>query len=171
MVAEIERKYLVLNDSWRKNASTGSVLRQTYLLAKKNRFVRIRIVDDTHAFLAVKIRTGPTTREEFEYEIPYRDALQMADFATDVLEKIRYEVVDHGNRWEVDVYGGSHEGLVLAELELKSENDKFSRPPWLGAEVTGNAAYSNQTIAAFWSQGRTSFDRAAELRGSPYDSL
>jgi CYTH domain-containing protein len=152
MVAEIERKYLVLNDSWRKNASTGSVFSQTYLMARKSRFVRIRIIDNARAFLAIKFRTSQLRREEFEYEIPYFDAMEMASYSTEMLEKTRHEVRYGGYRWEIDVYGGASEGLVLAEVELESEHDRPPRPPWLGPEVTGDAAYSNRTIAAFSSQ-------------------
>ena len=152
MVAEIERKYLVSNDSWRKTASAGTVFCQTYLVARKGRFVRIRVIDNARAFLAVKFRTSLTRREEFEYEIPYLDAMEMAAYSTDVLEKTRHEVVYCGYRWEIDVYGGSYEGLVLAEIELASENEKPPRPPWLGPEVTGDMRYSNRAIAASWSQ-------------------
>jgi adenylate cyclase len=168
MVAEIERKYLVSNDSWRKTASTGTVLCQTYLVARKGRFVRIRVIDNARAFLAVKFRTSLMRREEFEYEIPYRDAMEMAAYSTDVLEKTRHEVVYCGYRWEIDVYSGSHEGLVLAEVELASENDTPPQPPWLGPEVTGDVKYSNRTIAA-GSSPRSSVRATCALK--PVDEL
>jgi adenylate cyclase len=147
MVAEIERKYLVLNDDWRMSASEGSTFFQTYLMARKDRFTRIRIVDSERAFLAVKFRTSPLRREEFEYEIPYPDAVEMIGHVTDVLEKTRHEVMFRGYRWEIDVYGGARKGLVIAEVELKSETDAAPRPPWLGIEITGVDAYSNRAMA------------------------
>ncbi|WP_455274186.1 CYTH domain-containing protein [Rhizobium herbae] len=147
MAAEIERKYLVLDDSWRDHASKGAAFCQGYLLARKNRFMRVRIIDTARAVVTVKFRTGRLRREEFEYEIPYADALEMIDYATGVLNKTRYEVVHCGHIWEVDVYGGVNDGLVLAEIELADESDRPPLPPWLGPEVTGNAAYSNRTLA------------------------
>jgi CYTH domain-containing protein len=109
--------------------------------------LRIRIIDDARAFLAVKFRTSPLRREEFEYEIPYRDALEMISYSTTALEKTRYLVSYRGYRWEIDVYSGPHEGLVLAEIELDDESDQPPLPPWLGREVTGDTAFSNRTLA------------------------
>jgi CYTH domain-containing protein len=154
MAAEIERKYLVLNDGWRSHASKGTAFRQGYLVARKNRFTRVRLIDTTRAVVTVKFRTGRLRREEFEYEIPYADALEMIDYATGVLNKTRYEVGHCGYIWEVDVYGGVNDGLVLAEIELADESDRPPLPPWLGPEVTGNSAYSNRTLA------RSDVDRA-----------
>ncbi len=148
MAAEIERKYLVANDSWRKHASEGVAFCQAYLTANKNRLVRIRTIDTARAVLTVKIRTSRLRREEFEYEIPYADALEMISHATAVVEKTRYKVRHFGHVWESDVYNGPNDGLVLAEIELGSEADHPPRPPWLGQEVTGISAYSNRTLAA-----------------------
>lgn len=147
MTAEIERKYLVVNDSWRDHASKGAVFCQGYLLARKNRFVRVRIIDEARAVLTVKLRTGRLRREEFEYEIPCADALEMIAYATSVVGKTRYEVNHRGCLWEVDVYSGVHDGLVVAEIELADESDQPPCPSWLGPEVTGNAAFSNRTLA------------------------
>ncbi|MBZ9654036.1 CYTH domain-containing protein [Phyllobacterium lublinensis] len=147
MAAEIERKYLVLNDSWRDHASKGAAICQGYLLSQKTRFVRVRIVDKAYAVVTVKIRTGRLRREEFEYEVPYADGLEMIAFAPGVVDKIRYEVDHCGHIWEVDVYNGINDGLVLAEIELSNESDQFPCPPWLGLEVTGDISYSNRTLA------------------------
>ena len=148
MAAEIERKYIVSSDSWRENASTGAAFRQGYLLAKKNRLMRIRIIDAEHAVVTLKFRSSRLRREEFEYEVPYADALEMISYATGVVDKTRYEVIHAGYVWEVDVYNGAHEGLVLAEIELADEGEQPHLPPWLGPEVTGNAQYSNRRLAA-----------------------
>lgn len=147
MAAEIERKYLVLNDGWRDQASKGAAFCQGYLLANKNRFMRVRIIDTARAVVTVKFRTGRLRREEFEYEIPYADALEMISYATGVVAKTRYEVAHCGHVWEVDVYSGVNDGLVLAEIELTDESDQPPCPPWLGPEVTGNTTYSNRTLA------------------------
>lgn len=152
MVAEIERKYLVKNDSWRKGASTGHLMSQTYLLSKKNCILRIRLVDQCRAFLGVKFRTSPLRREEFEYEIPYSDALEMRAHARATLEKTRYIVEHCGYRWEIDVYHGRFDGLVVAEVELRHEGDQPPPPSWLGTEITGNPTYSNRSIAASFSE-------------------
>ncbi|MFW8644994.1 CYTH domain-containing protein [Rhizobium beringeri] len=96
--------------------------------------MRVRIIDNAHAVLTVKLRTGRLRREEFEYEIPYADALEMIAYATSVVDKTRYEVNHCGCLWEVDVYSGVHDGLVVAEIS---------------PEVTGNAAFSNRTLAIF----------------------
>ncbi|MBL0372937.1 CYTH domain-containing protein [Rhizobium sp. KVB221] len=162
MAAEIERKYLVLDDSWRKNASIGSVFCQTYLMARKSRFVRIRIIDNARAFLAIKFRTSALRREEFEYEIPYLDALEMASHSTALVEKTRYEVDCCGYCWQIDVYNGPYEGLVIAEIELENESVRNPHPPWLGKEITGDPNYSNRAMAA-----ATSMSRSANARVTP----
>ncbi|NTS33276.1 CYTH domain-containing protein [Phyllobacterium sp. BT25] len=148
MAIEIERKYLVKDKRWRKYASNGSTLRQAYLLAAAQRSVRVRTIDDLRATLTVKVRLGPLRREEFQYEIPYADALQIFRHCVGVVvEKTRHEVVDAGQRWEIDVYHGIHQGLTVAEIELQSESDLFPRPVWLGIEITGEFRYSNQVLA------------------------
>ena len=148
MAAEIERKYLVLNDSWRKHASQGAAFCQAYITANKKRLVRIRTIDRMRAVLTVKFRTSHLRREEFEYDIPYADALEMIAYAPAVLEKTRYGVRYFGHVWEIDVYNGANDGLVLAEIELGNESDEPPHPPWLGPEVTGVSAYSNRALAA-----------------------
>ncbi|MFT2214575.1 CYTH domain-containing protein [Rhizobium giardinii] len=147
MAAEIERKYLVSNDSWRKHASQGAAFCQAYLTANKKRTVRIRTIDMARAVLTVKFRTSSLRREEFEYDIPYVDALEMLTYATALVEKTRYKVRYLGYDWDIDVYNGANDGLVLAEIELGNEADQPPSPPWLGPEVTGIPAYSNRTLA------------------------
>ncbi|WP_042777889.1 CYTH domain-containing protein [Sinorhizobium fredii] len=147
MTAEIERKFLVLDDRWRKHASKGFEIRQAYIVGTKNRVVRVRIINATRATLAVKIRVGPLRREEFEYEIPYADAIELFDHALGIIEKTRYEVGYQGHCWEIDVYTGSHRGLVLAEVELRNGDEDPPHPIWLGPEITGNRSYSNRVLA------------------------
>ena len=147
MTAEIERKFQVSDDRWRKHASAGSELRQAYIVATKNRFVRVRTIDAQRAVLTVKIRSGRMQREEYEYEIPYADAMEMFGRALGIIEKTRYEVTYRGHLWEVDVYSGEHRGLVTAEIELASCDDAPPQPDWLGQEITGNPLYSNRALA------------------------
>jgi len=147
MATEIERKFHVVDDRWRKHASKISELRQAYVVSTKNRMVRVRIVNACRATLAVKIRTGRLRREEYEYEIPYADAVEMFEHALGIIEKTRYEVDHQGRRWEIDVYSGANDGLVVAEIELRKGDGDPPKPVWLGSEITGNRLYSNRVLA------------------------
>jgi adenylate cyclase len=146
MGTEIERKFLVDGDGWKAGAQ-GRRLRQGYLSFDPDRTVRVRIASD-RAWLNVKGRTKGIRRLEFEYEIPVADAVQLLDLSlAAVIDKTRYEV-RHGERtWEVDEFHGENEGLVVAELELRDEQDEFERPSWLGAEVSGDPRYYNACLA------------------------
>ena len=147
MAVEIERKFLVTGEGWR--ASGGGVrLSQGYLNRDKARTVRVRRAG-SQAFLTIKGATQGATRAEFEYEIPLADAEQLLALCDGpVVEKHRH-VVEHGGvTWEVDEFLGANAGLVVAEIELRSEDQAFERPPWLGAEVTHDARYFNSNLAA-----------------------
>ncbi|MFA1621466.1 CYTH domain-containing protein [Rhizobium mongolense] len=148
MAKEIERKFLVRNDGWRAKAETKSILRQGYIASMDDRSVRVRILDGKRARLTIKIGRNTVTRDEFEYEIPVSDAEELMQSTIGlVIEKTRYRVPHDNFVWEVDVFAGAHRGLVIAEVEMKSENDDPSRPAWLGREVTGDFRYSNQALA------------------------
>ncbi|WP_376741463.1 CYTH domain-containing protein [Sinorhizobium psoraleae] len=147
MRVEIERKFHVLDDRWRKHASRASEIRQAYIVSTRNRVVRVRTVNAVRATLALKIRIGPARREEYEYEIPYADAIGLFEHALGVVEKTRYEVDYQGHCWEIDVYTGLHRGLVIAEVELRNADEDPPRPIWLGPEITGNRSYSNRALA------------------------
>jgi adenylate cyclase len=148
MAKEIERKFLVRNDGWRSKAETRSILRQGYIASMDDRSVRVRIVDGKRAKLTIKIGRSTVTRDEFEYDIPVPDAEELMQSAIGLtIEKTRYRVPHGGFIWEVDVFSGAHCGLVIAEVEMKSEKDDPSRPSWLGREVTGDFRYSNQALA------------------------
>jgi adenylate cyclase len=145
MASEIERKFLVQGDGWRAGAQQR--LCQCYLNRDKARTVRVRIAGDK-AFLTIKGVTRGATRAEFEYEIPMQDAQQMLALSDGpILEKIRHVLVHEGSRWEVDEFLGDNAGLVIAEIELQSEDQPFSRPPWLGQEVTNDNRYYNSNLA------------------------
>jgi len=146
MALEIERKFLVKGTSWR--TVHGVRYSQGYLNRDKGRTVRVRVAGD-RAFLTIKGETHGATRAEFEYAIPVADAqalLAMCDGP--LVDKVRHEVVHGGLKWEIDEFLGDNTGLVIAEIELKSEDQPFSRPDWLGEEVTGDPRYYNSNLAA-----------------------
>ncbi len=145
MALEIERKFLLKNDNWKKNA-VGSAIKQGYFSTGKKSTVRVR-VSGKKGFLTIK---GPTTkgiRAEFEYEIPLKDAYELLVLCDGpLIEKTRYEVKYDGQLWEIDIFEGENKGLVLAEVELQSENQKVNIPEWIAEEVTGNMSYSNSNL-------------------------
>ena len=147
MALEIERKFLVINDDYRLMASKSVNIKQGYLSTRKESTVRIR-VKNNRAYITIKgINTG-ATRCEWEYSIPYDDAIEMMALSQGVvIDKIRYIVEYEGFIWEIDEFKGAHDGLVVAEIELKDENETFPIPPFIGEEVTGNVAYYNSTLA------------------------
>ncbi|QKK22566.1 CYTH domain-containing protein [Rhizobium hidalgonense] len=145
---EIERKFLVRSDAWRASATSVHVLRQGYLARGTASSLRIRLIDDLTAQLAVKFGKRGLTREEFEYDIPLAEAKEMLlHVRGKVLEKTRYQVVHRGDVWEIDVFGGAYQGLTIAEIEMASEKASPSLPSWLGREVTGDKRYSNRALA------------------------
>ena len=146
MGIEIERKFLVVGDDWR--AAPAAQYAQGYLNRDKQRTVRVRVVEAS-AWLTIKGANSGATRAEFEYAIPVADALQMLALCDGPLvRKLRRVIVHAGATWEVDEFQGDNAGLVVAEIELASEDSAFEAPPWLGAEVTHDARYFNSSLAA-----------------------
>ena len=147
MGIEIERKFLVKDISWRMAADEGVRCRQGYLLASKEKTVRVRILGD-RAFLTVKGATEGIARSEFEYGIPVSDARELLELCGGVVvEKIRYFIEHGGMVWELDVFGGENEGLVMAEIELDAEGQLFEIPPWAGEEVSDDPRCYNAALA------------------------
>ena len=146
MGIEIERKFLVKDDLWIADADSGRVFRQGYLWSDGGMTVRIRVSGE-QAFLTIKGPSAGISRQEFEYEIPCADAESLLALCGNVLEKVRHLVSHAGNVWEVDVFAGANEGLVMAEVELESEGQKFERPEWAGEEVSGDPRYYNAYLA------------------------
>ncbi|NMC75104.1 MAG: CYTH domain-containing protein [Geobacteraceae bacterium] len=148
MAREIERKFLVRNDSW-KTGNDGVFCCQAYLAADERVTVRARILGDS-GYLTVKGRSEGAARDEFEYPIPVEDARAMIERLSSggMVEKIRYSVEAHGMRWDVDEFLGANGGLVLAEVELDYEGQEFVVPEWAGEEVTGDVRYYNSRLAA-----------------------
>ena len=146
MPLEIERKFLVDTRKWNPT-DEGTRLVQAYLSIDPNPTVRIRIAGEK-AFVTIKGRSETISRPEFEYEIPVKEAQEMMMLAiSNPVEKIRYEIMHENFLWEVDVFSGKNEGLVIAELELKSENQTFPRPDWLLTEVSGDRRYYNSYLS------------------------
>ncbi len=147
MAIEIERKFLVRGTGW-KNGAVARQMRQGYLSDAKDRTVRVRVAGD-QAWLTIKGPGDGVTRPEFEYAIPVADARVMLDDLCHrpLLDKTRHEVMHDGHKWEVDEFHGDNAGLIIAEIELRDPQEAFSRPDWLGAEVTGDHRYYNANLA------------------------
>ena len=144
MALEIERKFLVRVDTWK--SARGTFLSQGYLCRDNNRTIRVRIAGDT-AQLTIKGVSHGISRREFEYAIPVDEARELMAMCEEApVEKIRREVIYAGMTWEVDEFLGDNAGLVIAELELESEDQRFERPNWLGEEVTGDPKYYNANL-------------------------
>ena len=149
---EIERRFLVCSDAWR-GLAPGLLYRQGYLCSEPDRTVRVRLIGtseaDGAAFLTLKGRQTGFRRPEFEYEIPFADGAFLLEHMAEkpLVEKCRHRIALDGLVWEVDEFLGENAGLVLAELELAAEDQSFSRPGWLGAEVTGDWRYANSSLA------------------------
>ena len=148
MGKEIERKYLIKDDTWRKDAS-GTTYRQGYLSTVKERTVRVRTIDDK-GFLTIKGITIGATRREYEYEIPTADANEMLDELCEkpIIEKTRFKISHAGLTWEIDEFAGVNQGLIVAEVELESEDQNIDFPPWVGEEVSGDPRYFNSNLIA-----------------------
>ena len=148
MGKEIERKYLIKDDSWRECAS-GTTYRQGYLSTVKERTVRVRTIDDK-GFLTIKGITIGATRREYEYEIPTEDANEMLDELCEkpIIEKTRFKIPHTGLTWEIDEFAGVNQGLIVAEVELESEDQNTDFPPWVGEEVSGDPRYFNSNLIA-----------------------
>ena len=148
MAEEIERKFLVSGEGWRDAVAGRKRLVQGYLSSNAKATVRIHIADDQKAVLTLKGPAEGISRAEFEYEVPLDDARQMLELAQpNVVEKVRHLVPHGGLIWEVDVFGGAHAGLVMAEVELASEDQVIDLPGWAGKEVSHDDRYANASLA------------------------
>jgi len=142
---EIERKFLVDVARWRP-AGAGVAFRQGYLSSHPERTVRVRLEGDAGK-LTIKGKTSGVSRLELEYAIPRADAEQLLALCErPLIEKVRHTEEHAGKTWEIDVFGGENEGLVVAELELASEDEPFERPPWALEEVSHDPRYYNASL-------------------------
>ena len=147
MATEIERKFLVLNDDWRAIVESDMKIVQAYLASNEFSSTRIRI-QDNRANINIKSATLGITRSEFEYAIPVVDAQSMIDdlCIKPVIEKTRYTVKHMQHSWEIDVFSGENQGLIVAEIELSSPDEPFETPSWIGEEVSNDARYYNACL-------------------------
>lgn len=144
MAKEIERKFLVTDTGFLSKLISHKHIRQAYLSDRPEATVRLRVTD-SQAFITVKNKNKKTERDEWEYEIPTSDALEMMDRCqcTGMIEKTRY--ID--GRWEIDVFHGRLDGLVMAEIELRTSDEQVVIPRYIGREVTDDARYYNSSLA------------------------
>jgi adenylate cyclase len=148
MGLEIERKFLVKNASWRDVVEDREPILQGYLADTGRATVRVRTKGD-RGFMTIKGATTGVSRAEFEYEIPIEDARVMLETLSSLplIDKVRHRVRCGGHLWEVDVFAGENAGLVLAEIELASEDEPFVLPDWVGPEVSDDPRYFNSNLA------------------------
>ena len=147
MATEIERKFLILNQDWQEYTKSELHIVQGYLATNEFSSTRIRIQNDK-ANINIKSATLGITRTEFEYSIPVGDArLMLEDLCIKpVIEKTRFTVEHMGHTWEIDVFSGDNEGLIVAEIELSSPDEAFEKPSWIGEEVSNDARYYNACL-------------------------
>ncbi|MBC7400247.1 MAG: CYTH domain-containing protein [Mucilaginibacter sp.] len=148
MGIEIERKFLVDHKQWQQLPKPAGIkMQQGYMVNEDDRTIRLRIADK-QAYLTFKSGTTGISRNEYEYEIPFNEATDLfAQFVKSGLEKTRYCITYATKLWEVDVFEGDNEGLVVAEIELDSEDEQFEHPPWVTIEVSGDGRYYNSSLS------------------------
>jgi len=145
MAIEIERKFLVVGTAWRTESAIYFC--QGYLNRSKERTVRVRVAGEL-GYLTIKGATTRASRVEFEYEIPLADARQLLALCEGpLIEKYRRKISYEGMLWEVDEFLGDNQGLVVAEIELESEAQSFTKPDWVGMEVTSDVRYYNSNLS------------------------
>lgn len=146
---EIERKFLVLSNDFKKNAFSEKRIVQGYLNSDPERTVRVRIKENK-GFLTIKGRGNASgmSRFEWEKEIALKDAENLLPLCEKgLIDKIRYEIKIGNHMYEVDVFAGENEGLIIAEIELQSEDEKFEKPNWIGRELTNDARFYNAYLS------------------------
>jgi adenylate cyclase len=150
MGIEIERKFLVNHDAWHAlDKPAGVQYKQGYILSDDTRTVRVRVTEH-HGYITLKGPSGTNrmSRAEYEYEIPITEADEiLKGFTTNGTQKLRYRIPAGDFTWEVDIFQGDNEGLIVAEIELRSEEDEFEKPSWLAEEVTDDDRYANSNLA------------------------
>jgi len=149
MNIEIERKFLVKNLNYKSESFEKKCIKQGYLNSNKNRTVRIRVSDDT-GFITIKGKSNKNgiSRFEWEKEIPVTEAEELLLLCEPtIIEKTRYLIKVGYHTFEVDEFAGENSGLVVAEIELNSEDEVFEKPNWLSKEVTGDLKYYNSSIS------------------------
>ena len=151
MPVEIERRYLVSSDEWRSLCDRSTAITQGYFSPAADYCLRVRVMDDAKAFITIKGNAKNLgSRPEFQYPIPLEHAKEMLEtFCGNrvLCKKRHYLTMPDGHVWEIDEFLGRHEGLVIAEVELKAVDEPFQKPTWLGEDITRQPQYSNQSLA------------------------
>ena len=146
MALEIERKFKVANAGWQDSVTRSTSLRQGYLSTKPEATVRVRLENGVGT-LTIKSKTRGISRSEFEYDIPNSEATQLLQLCEGpLIEKIRHLVIIGEHTWEIDEFSGDNQGLIIAEIELSSEDESFEKPAWLSKEVSDDARYYNSSL-------------------------
>lgn len=146
MAVEIERKFLVRGDAWRRGA-VATEYRQGYLAIEPQCSIRVRVADE-QAWLTIKSGSQGIARQEFEYPVPQDDAAALLGLCLPgVISKTRHVLTHGGHCWEVDEFHGDNTGLIVAEIELESVDEVFDKPEWLGEEVSDDPRYYNATLS------------------------
>jgi adenylate cyclase len=148
MAIEIERKFLVRCDAWRPHAIGEGSIRQGYLASGERSTTRVRIRNNEEATVTIKSKRAELRRLEVEYPISIFDAEALLSLRNSgLIEKTRFTVPSGDHVWEIDVFCGDNAGLVIAEIEVRHEDELFDLPPWLGPEITGQSQYYNGSLA------------------------
>jgi adenylate cyclase len=149
MGLEIEHKFLLKNNDWKQHIRESLDYKQGYLSSDKKRSIRVRLSNDK-AWLNIKSATIGTSRQEYEYEIPLDEGQEILDSLCikPIIEKTRHFIPYQQHLWEIDVFCGDNEGLIVAEIELSKVGEVFDRPSWLGEEVSDDLKYYNNSLCA-----------------------
>ncbi len=148
MALEIERKFLLNNTNWRSEVQHSFSIQQGYLNTHPERTIRIRVKGE-QAFLTIKGKTNKFTRKEFEYPLPFEDGKELLYLCEQpLIEKTRHVIRRNDLCWEIDEFQGANTGLVIAEVELKYENQRIELPEWIGEEVSDDERYYNSNLVA-----------------------
>ncbi len=147
MPQEIEKKFLLKNNSWRNNVIKTTIIKQSYMYINKG-VVRIRIIDDIKAFITLKSHNVDITRNEYEYSIPLNDANEMIVNLcdSDILHKKRHHLEFDAMEWVIDEFFANNAPLITAEIELESPDQKFNIPEWLGEDVSQDSRFFNSNL-------------------------
>lgn len=147
MAIEIERKFLLLNDSWRAEIQKSYPIQQAYLCGSQQTSVRIRIIGE-QAILGIKSSKDGIHRHEYEYSIPLAEAKSMIKNGCNnkVLSKTRHLIKSGNLTWEIDEFHDDNQGLIVAEIELEESDQRFEKPPWLGLEVSTDPKFFNNNL-------------------------
>ena len=148
MSIEIERRFLIDNEDWRSKVISSEDFTQSYLTLNSAEWtIRVRIIDNNKAYITLKSYINELVNYEFEYPIPYKDAVELSNLSKYKITKTRYHLKTNEKDWIIDSFSGSNCSLTIAEIELSSESEKIQVPSWCGHEITGIKSLSNASLA------------------------